>query len=123
MPLALSRLILLPSTIISGIEPVQLTDESQNTVGSIHRLTGWYVVGLLGLIGVWGLVFAIARRQPGRAFMIGFGLGVVAALVQVTLGVIAFSSGVDPGNQHVFYGVVLVFTLAFAYIYLSLIHI
>ena len=39
-------------------------------------------------------------------------------VVQVVLGLGAMNfEDIDPGNQHVFYGVVIAFTLAFAYIY------
>lgn len=94
-----------------------LAQLSVSTAGDLHRRSGWYVAGILGLIGMWGLVLAAMRRGPGRAFYFAFGLGVVAVLLQVALGVVVFSSGIDPGNQHVFYGVVIAFTLSFAYIY------
>jgi len=46
------------------------------------------------------------------------GVAVSALVGQVVLGLLAMNlEGVDPGNQHVFYGVVIAFTLAFAYIY------
>ncbi len=85
--------------------------------GRLHRLTGWYVVGALGAVGLWGLLLAVLRRHPGRVYMSVFGVAVAAAIAQVVLGIVAFSSGIEPGNQHVFYGVVIMFTLAFAYIY------
>jgi hypothetical protein len=44
----------------------------------------------------------------------------VAGIVQVVLGVLGFAvEDRDPGNQHLFYGVVLMFTFAFVYIYRS----
>jgi hypothetical protein len=86
--------------------------------GSLHRATGWYVVGAMGLLGAWALVLAALKKTPGRAFWVGFGVGVTGVLVQVGIGTWALSvDGVDPGNQHVFYGIVSVFSLAFAYIY------
>lgn len=61
-----------------------------------------------------------SRRIVGRAFWIMVGLGIAAMGVQVVLGLGAMNfENVDPGNQHVFYGVVISFTLAFAYIYRS----
>lgn len=48
------------------------------------------------------------------------GIAITALLVQVLLGLGAMNfEETDPGNQHVFYGVVISFTLAFAYIYRS----
>jgi len=88
------------------------------TAGDIHRATGWWVVGLVGAVGLIGIVLGIARREPGRWFWWLVGVAAVALLSQVGLGLWRYSvDGEDPGNQHVFYGVVVVFTLAFAYIY------
>lgn len=87
---------------------------------SVHREIGWYVVGLLGVLGLWGVALAIFRRDPGRAFWIGAGGGFIAGIAQVALGLVGFAvEDRDPGNQHLFYGVVLMFTFAFVYIYRS----
>lgn len=87
-------------------------------VGELHRTFGWYVVWTMAAIGTWGLVLALLRREPGRMYWTAFGIGVVGVLTQVGFGTWALSvDGIEPGNQHVFYGVVSVFTLAFAYIY------
>lgn len=76
------------------------------------------MAGYLGLVGLVGIVLAIARREPQRWFFTLFGVGVVAILAQVGMGLYAFSvEDRQPGNIHVFYGVVAMFTLAFAYIY------
>jgi hypothetical protein len=93
---------------------------SASSVGDLHRMTGWYAVWLLGLVGVWGLALAVWRREPGRPFRVGFGVATAGVLGQVGLGLWARSvQGVEPGSQHVFYGIVIVFTLVFAYIYRS----
>jgi hypothetical protein len=45
-------------------------------------------------------------------------VAISAVLIQVLLGLGAMNfEDRDPGNQHVFYGVVISFTLAFAYVY------
>lgn len=91
---------------------------SPSAIGSLHRTTGWYVVGVFAALGLWGLGLLVSRKRPGRVSWGAFGVGVVGILGQVGMGVWALSvDGVEPGNQHVFYGVVSVFTLAFAYIY------
>lgn len=97
--------------------PAVLAQIDGTAVGSLHRTTGWWVVGLLGFVGLWGLVLAMLRRPPGVVYRTAFGIGVAAAIAQVVAGIVAYSSGIEPGNQHVFYGVVIMFTLAFAYIY------
>ena len=54
----------------------------------------------------------------GRVFWLAIGVAIAALLIQVVLGLGAMNlEEIDPGNQHVFYGVVISFTLAFAYIY------
>ena len=89
-------------------------------MGSFHSIWGWVAVGVTGLIGLGGIAWHFTRRNVGRPFwvLIATGIGVMA--VQVILGLLAMNlEGIDPGNQHVFYGVVISFTLAFAYIYRS----
>ena len=53
-----------------------------------------------------------------QLFFWAVGVAITALLAQVVLGVVVMSvEDVDPGNQHVFYGVVIAVTFAFAYIY------
>lgn len=87
-------------------------------VVSLHRSIGWYVVGVLGVVGLWGIGLAVVRRPPGRSFWVGAGVGFTAGILQVLLGLAGFAvEDRDPGNQHLFYGVVLMFTFAFVYMY------
>lgn len=74
-------------------------------------------MGLCGIAGLWGLVLALAKRQPGRVFTIAAGMGIAAILIQVGAGLVLLGQGLEPGTFHVFYGVVILFTLSFAYIY------
>ena len=91
---------------------------SASSAGGLHRAVGWYVVGSMALLGAWALILAMLKTTPGRAYWVAFGVGVTGVLAQVGMGTWALSvDDVDPGNQHVFYGIVSVFTLAFAYIY------
>jgi len=92
--------------------------QSVSTIGPLHRVWGWYAVGLMAAMGMWGLALAVMKRQPGRTYWWGFGIATTAIIAQVGMGIYALSvDGIEPGNQHVFYGVVIMFTLAFAYIY------
>ncbi|MGA8039003.1 MAG: hypothetical protein WCA93_02735, partial [Acidimicrobiia bacterium] len=81
-----------------------------------HSVWGYIAVVISGLVGLWGVSMS-RRPQPSRAFFYGVGIAIAALLLQVVLGVIVASSGIDPGNQHVFYGVVVAVTFSFAYIY------
>lgn len=87
-------------------------------VGDIHRRWGRVSVWVLGVVGGLGLLLALFRREPPRPYWWLVGVAVLASLGQVGMGVWAYSAeGTDPGNQHVFYGIVTAFTFAFAYIY------
>lgn len=80
----------------------------------------WVFVALAatGLVGIWGLVLAALRRQPGRAFRIGTGIAICAILIQVAAGTLLYLDGLRPLNGfHVFYGVVIAITLSLAYVY------
>lgn len=87
-------------------------------VSSIHQYWGYFAAGLSGAVGLWGVVMP-GRHPPPRAFIWGVGAAIVALLAQIILGVSLYAGGTDPGNQHVFYGVVIAVTLSFAYIYRS----
>ena len=85
-----------------------------------HAWWFWVAVISTGTVGLWGLGLAILKRSPGRAFLIARAAAITAMLVQVGAGVILYSQGSRPGNGfHVFYGIVIAFTLTFAYIYRS----
>ncbi len=87
-------------------------------LGDIHRDFAWVAISLSGLVGLWGVVLGIRRSAPPRLFWRAIGVATVAMLVQVAMGVYAFAvEKTAPGNQHVFYGVVVAFSFAFAYIY------
>ena len=58
------------------------------------------------------------RRQPNRTFWVGVAIALAAVAVQVALGVyLVAAEDLTAGDQHVFYGIVIAFVLAFAYIY------
>lgn len=87
-------------------------------MGDFHSIWGWIAIGISGVVGLYGIGLAILKRQPGGVFWWAVGIGVASVLIQVALGLAAMNlEGTNPGNQHVFYGVVVSFTLAFAYIY------
>jgi hypothetical protein len=86
-------------------------------VSSIHSFWGEFAVGISGVAGLWGVLISRRETVPG-AFYWAVGIAIASLVVQVALGVAAMSSeNIDPGNQHVFYGVLIAITFAFAYIY------
>jgi hypothetical protein len=93
---------------------------SVGSVRTLHAEWVWVAVISTGLVGLWGLGLAVARRRPPRAFFAGVAAAVGSILVQVALGLLLYT---DPqwrevlDGFHVFYGIVILFTLAFAYIF------
>lgn len=87
-------------------------------VSSLHANWGYASAGLAGLVGLWGLIISRRAKVP-KSFMVAVGISIAALLLQIVLGVVLYSGGTDPGNQHVFYGVVIAVTFSFAYIYRS----
>lgn len=83
-----------------------------------HEHWVYVALAVTGLVGAWGLVLAALRREPGRTFSVARGTAIVAMLVQVAGGLILYGKGLRPINGfHVFYGIVIVVTFSFAYIY------
>lgn len=73
---------------------------------------------MCALAGLFGIALSILHRPPGRLFWLALALAVGALILQVLLGLGSMNlEEKNPGNQHVFYGVVISFTLGFAYIY------
>ena len=86
---------------------------------AFHTTWGWVAVSLAGLAGVVGLVLAVLRRPLLRAFWILAGVGMGAMVIQVLVGVVLVLQDHDPGAFHMFYGFLVLFSLAFAYMYRS----
>jgi hypothetical protein len=82
----------------------------------------WFFVAVIstGLVGLAGIAFALAKREPGRWFLWARGVAITTMLIQVGAGVILYQQGRRPGNGfHVFYGIVIAFTFTFVYVYRS----
>ena len=58
------------------------------------------------------------RERVPKAYYWSVGAAITALLAQVVIGVAAMSvNNLDPGNQHIFYGVVIAVTFTFTYVY------
>ena len=92
---------------------------SSSSLSGFHETWGYIAAGISGVVGLWGVVVR-RRSPPPTVFFYGVGLAIAALLVQVLVGVVLMrQSGIDPGDQHVFYGVLIAVTFSFAYIYRS----
>jgi len=94
-----------------------VSTEERRLIPTIHTNLAVFLIGFAGATGLVGLVLAATRRTPPRWFYGATYLALGAALVQVGLGLIMYGQGRNPGSIHMFYGIVILFTLAFAYIY------
>lgn len=88
-------------------------------IAEIHRSLAYFVVGACGLTGLVGIGLAIAKRGLPRWFTVAKYIALGSALLQVSLGLVMYGQDNNPGSIHMFYGIVTLFTLAFAYIYRS----
>ncbi len=83
----------------------------------LHNWLGWTAIGICGAGGVVGLVYHFLRRPTDRLFKGVVGVSVVAMILQVGLGLLLFAQDFEPGSIHMFYGIVILLTLTFIYIY------
>lgn len=86
-------------------------------MSDFHAIWGQVAIWISGLVGLWGVAMAKRETVP-RVFYWAVGSAISALLAEVLSGLVSMNiSGIDPGDQHVFYGVVITVTFAFAYIY------
>ena len=85
---------------------------------SFHANWFWVAVLTTGLVGLWGVGLAVAKRDINRAFRMARAAAFVAMSLQIGAGLVLWGRGQRPGNGfHVFYGIVIVVTFSFAYLY------
>ena len=80
----------------------------------------WFFVAVIttGVVGLWGTVLGFAKRPAPPLFRYARWAAFGAMGIQVSAGLVLYGRGLRPQNAfHVFYGVVIVFTFAIAYIY------
>jgi CHASE2 domain-containing sensor protein len=82
----------------------------------------WFFVAVFstGAVGLWGIALAALRRSPGRSFLLAARIASAAMLLQVAMGLALYADEVLRDQVpafHVFYGMVILFTFAFAYIF------
>lgn len=86
-------------------------------MSSFHSTWAVIAIWFNGIVGLWGLLM-MRRESVPQPFYWVLGLAIAAMLLQVVVGVASMSTeNIDPGNQHVFYGVLIAVTFAFSYIY------
>ena len=92
------------------------TSLSSDSVSGFHQFWGYFSIALSGVVGLWGVLMA-KRADTPRVYLFAVYAAIAALVLQVVVGVYVANTGIDPGNQHVFYGVVIAVTFTFVYIY------
>lgn len=85
-------------------------------MSQFHATWGYVAAGISGAIGVSGVLLR-NREEPPRPFVYAVAVAIFALILQVVVGLILLNRGLEAGDQHVFYGVLIAVTFTFAYIY------
>ena len=87
----------------------------------INNFHGVWAIISIWTAGISGVVLiAIYISRSGKYEKIGtylINLSISTILIQTAGGLILYSQKIDPGSFHLFYGVVVLFTLTFLYVY------
>lgn len=85
---------------------------------AFHGTWFWVAVISTGVVGLWGLMLGLMKRPAPRIFVYARAAAFVAMGIQVAAGLTLYAQGWRaPNDFHLFYGLVIAFTFAFAYIY------
>ena len=86
-------------------------------VSVFHSTWAWISIYLSGFTGLLLLYYFLANKQKNNITDYLVKLSIISILIQISAGLYLFGIGVNPGSFHLFYGVVIFFTLTFLYIY------
>jgi len=85
---------------------------------AFHGAWFWVAVISTGVVGLWALLLGLTKRVAPRIFSYARAVAFVAMGIQVAAGLTLYGQGWRaPNDFHLFYGLVIAFTFAFAYIY------
>jgi hypothetical protein len=80
-----------PDTVASG--DAHRTVEGGSAVSAVHRILGFFVVGVFAVGWIWGLGAKLARREPGALYWRWVALAQVAAGLQAIVGLTLLAMG------------------------------
>ena len=86
-------------------------------VSVFHSTWAWVSIYLTGFTGFLLIGFFLANKPKNYLMDYLIKLSVISVLIQISAGLYLFGIGIEPGSFHLFYGVVILFTLIFIYIY------
>ena len=76
-----------------------------------------WVTGISGLVLIGIYISRSKKFEKIGNYLINLSISTI--LIQTAGGLILYSQKIDPGSFHLFYGVVVLFTLTFLYVYRS----
>ena len=82
-------------------------------VSVFHSTWAWVSIYLTGFTGLMLIGFFLANKPKNNLIDYLIKLSVISVLIQISAGLYLFGIGIEPGSFHLFYGVVILFTLIF----------
>lgn len=76
-----------------------------------------WTAGISGVVLIAIYISRSAKYEKIGTYLINLSISTI--LIQTAGGLILYSQKIDPGSFHLFYGVVVLFTLTFLYVYRS----
>ena len=88
-----------------------------NNVHGVWAIISIWTAGISGVVLIAIYISRSAKYEKIGTYLINLSISTI--LIQTAGGLILYSQKIDPGSFHLFYGVVVLFTLTFLYVYRS----
>jgi len=88
-----------------------------NNFHGVWAIISIWTAGISGVVLIAIYISRSAKYEKIGTYLINSSISTI--LIQTAGGLILYSQKIDPGSFHLFYGVVVLFTLTFLYVYRS----
>ena len=88
-----------------------------NNFHGVWAIISIWTAGISGVVLIATYISRSAKYEKIGTYLINLSISTI--LIQTAGGLILYSQKIDPGSFHLFYGVVVLFTLTFLYVYRS----
>ena len=88
-----------------------------NNLHGVWAIISIWTAGISGVVLIAIYISRSAKYEKIGTYLINLSISTI--LIQTAGGLILYSQKIDPGSFHLFYGVVVLFTLTFLYVYRS----
>ena len=88
-----------------------------NNFHGVWAIISIWTAGISGVVLIAIYISRSAKYEKIGTYLINLSISTI--LIQTAVGLILYSQKIDPGSFHLFYGVVVLFTLTFLYVYRS----